>query len=124
MTCPSPALRITRTKNNAGVFATAISTLHRDGLGSVRAVTSQAGLRTETDLYRPFGEQTETVQNPGAVSEIKGFIGERYDTDAGLEYLNARYYDPRLGMFLQPDWWEVTQAGVETNRYAYSRPSA
>lgn len=23
-------------------------------------------------------------------------------------------------MFIQPDWWEVTQAGVGTNRYAYS----
>lgn len=52
--------------------------------------------------------------------EAKGYIGERYDADAGLLYLNARYYDPRLGMFLQPDWWEVMQAGVGTNRYSYS----
>jgi hypothetical protein len=35
-------------------------------------------------------------------------------------FLNARYYDPKLGMFLQPDWWEVTQPGVGTNRYAYA----
>ena len=35
-----------------------------------------------------------------------------------MQYLNARYYDPRLGMFLQPDWFEVTAAGVGTNRYA------
>ncbi|MCP5355242.1 MAG: hypothetical protein H6903_08585, partial [Rhodobacteraceae bacterium] len=37
-----------------------------------------------------------------------------------LQYLNARYYDPRLAMFIQPDWWEVTQPGVGTNRYSYS----
>ncbi|AXX98385.1 RHS repeat-associated core domain-containing protein [Profundibacter amoris] len=37
-----------------------------------------------------------------------------------MQYLNARYYDPRLGMFIQPDWFEVTKAGVGTNRYAYS----
>ena len=49
-----------------------------------------------------------------------GYIGERYDDAAGLQYLNARYYDPRLAMFIQPDWWEVTQAGVGTNRYSYS----
>ena len=54
----------------------------------------------------------------GAVS--KGWIGERYDAEAGLQYLNARYYDPDLAMFIQPDWWEVTQAGVGTNRYAYA----
>ena len=46
--------------------------------------------------------------------------GERYDDASGLQYLNARYYDPRLGMFIQPDWWEVTKKGVGTNRYSYS----
>ncbi|MFN0115997.1 MAG: RHS repeat-associated core domain-containing protein [Paracoccaceae bacterium] len=49
-----------------------------------------------------------------------GFIGQRFDEDAGLLYLNARYYDPKLGLFVQPDWWEVTRAGVGTNRYGYS----
>ena len=58
--------------------------------------------------------------DPAAVPETKGFIGERFDADAGLQYLNARYYDPKLAMFIQPDWFEVTKAGVGTNRYAYS----
>ena len=53
--------------------------------------------------------------------ESKGFIGERFDADAGLQYLNARYYDPKMAMFLQPDWWEVTEPGVGTNRYGYAR---
>ncbi|NBZ90142.1 RHS repeat-associated core domain-containing protein, partial [Stagnihabitans tardus] len=52
--------------------------------------------------------------------ESHGYIGERLDADAGLQYLNARYYDPKLAMFIQPDWWEVTKAGVGTNRYAYA----
>mgnify|MGYP001099165645 FL=1 len=69
--------------------------------------------------YRPYGEEA-AVQQPLTLPEAKGFIGERFDGDAGLQYLNARYYDPRLGMFVQPDWWEVTQAGVGTNRYAYA----
>ncbi len=46
--------------------------------------------------------------------------GERFDDQSGLQYLNARYYDPKLAMFIQPDWWEVTKPGVGTNRYAYS----
>lgn len=33
---------------------------------------------------------------------------------------NARYYDPELGLFLQPDWWKVTESDVGTNRYASS----
>lgn len=44
------------------------------------------------------------------------FIGERFDDDSGLQYLNARYYDPELGIFIQPDWFEVTWRGVGTNR--------
>jgi len=32
----------------------------------------------------------------------------------------ARYYDPALGRFLSPDWWDVRDPGVGTNRYAYS----
>jgi RHS repeat-associated protein len=58
---------------------------------------------------------------PGQTApESKGWIGERYDADAGLQYLNARYYDPVLGMFLQPDWFEVLRPGVGTNRFSYS----
>ena len=94
--------------------------LHRDGLLSVRAITSAGGVKIEAALYKPFGEQSEWVL-PGNLSpETKGWIGERYDADAGLQYLNARYYDPELGLFLQPDWFEVTKAGVGTNRFSYS----
>ena len=60
------------------------------------------------------------MEDPTALIETKGFIGERYDDHAGLQYLNARYYDPKLGLFIQPDWFEVTEPGVGTNRYSYS----
>jgi RHS repeat-associated protein len=60
------------------------------------------------------------LQTTQVNAEQKGWIGERYDADAGLQYLNARYYDPELGVFLQPDWFEVTASGVGTNRYSYA----
>jgi RHS repeat-associated protein len=77
-------------------------------------------LRREAAIYKPFGEMTEVLQPTQVNPEQKGWIGERYDADAGLQYLNARYYDPEYGFFLQPDWFEVTAAGVGTNRYSYS----
>jgi RHS repeat-associated protein len=83
-------------------------------------VTGAGGGVAETAVYRPFGEQQEWALDASAAGEDKGFIGERYDADAGLQYLNARYYDPKLGLFLQPDWWEVSEPGVGTNRYSYS----
>ncbi|WP_311198255.1 RHS repeat-associated core domain-containing protein [Aliiroseovarius crassostreae] len=60
------------------------------------------------------------MRTPAHTAETKGFIGERYDDDSGLQFTGARYYDPKLAMFIQPDWFEVTQPGVGTNRYSYS----
>ena len=77
-------------------------------------------MKIESALYKPFGEQSEWVLPGNAAPETKGWIGERFDADAGLQYLNARYYDPELSLFLQPDWFEVTKAGVGTNRFSYS----
>lgn len=114
---PTADIRIVK-KIVSGNVTTEKTVLHRDGLSSLRAVTSGTGLRTETSSYRPFGEQSEATYALNT-PESKGYIGERYDAGAGLQYLNARYYDPQLGMFIQPDWWEVTQAGVGTNRYSY-----
>ncbi|CAN1484492.1 Rhs repeat-associated core [Paracoccaceae bacterium] len=94
--------------------------MHRDGLSSVRAITSAAGVKIESALYKPFGEQSEWLLPGNTAPETKGWIGERFDADAGLQYLNARYYDPELSLFLQPDWFEVTKPGVGTNRFSYS----
>ncbi|WP_282092535.1 RHS repeat-associated core domain-containing protein [Epibacterium ulvae] len=94
--------------------------LHTDQLGSVRAITDRNGNVDKRSSYRPFGEANDNIRDLSAKPESKGFIGERYDETARLQYLNARYYDPKLGLFIQPDWFEVTASGVGTNRYSYS----
>jgi RHS repeat-associated protein len=94
--------------------------LHRDNLASVRAVTSSAGAANRVSVYKPYGEQVETVLVALSPTESKGYIGERTDPETGLTYLHARYYDPALGRFLSPDWWDVRDPGVGTNRYTYS----
>jgi RHS repeat-associated protein len=127
-TYPHPNIRLIWTRVGASTSVEA-QALHRDQLGSVRAVTTfkplppgaaVSTLRREAAIYQPFGAQTEVLQTTQVNQEQKGWIGERYDADAGLQYLNARYYDPGWGFFLQPDWFEVTAAGVGTNRYSYS----
>ena len=85
--------------------------------------------------YRPYGQVLYAAAIlPATPPEACGFIGERFDAGAGLQYFNARYYDPRLEFggktlshcvfyspsLLQPDWFKVTAAGVGTNRYAYA----
>ncbi|WP_350157997.1 RHS repeat-associated core domain-containing protein [Roseovarius indicus] len=84
-------------------------------------VSNAAGERAERRSYHPFGKISwEDADDITLTGEDKGFIGERYDEDAGLQYLNARYYDPELALFIHPDWFPVTEQGVGTNRYSYS----
>ncbi len=94
--------------------------LHRDQLNSVRRITDSSGSLDRSSTYQPFGAQTETVADAQSPVESKSWIGERFDADTGLTYLNARYYDPVLARFIQPDWWDPTDPAVGTNRYAYS----
>ena len=97
------------------------SVLICDHLGSIIFIARDNGARARRMAYAPYGEiLDEDVYVASVPAETKGFIGERYDSDAGLQYLNARYYDPALGIFIQPDWFEVTELGVGTNRYMYS----
>ncbi len=90
--------------------------LHKDHLGSVRSVSdAYAGLKKST-AYAPYGKPTTSGSDP----EPKSFIGERFDGETGLLYLNARYYDPVLARFISPDSLDPILPGVGTNRYAYS----
>ncbi|KQU79357.1 hypothetical protein ASD00_36545 [Ensifer sp. Root31] len=109
---PHPDLKIVA---NAQTGAVSTTFLHRDHLSSVRLVTDANGNLVEQTGYAAFGERTNTT-----MQTQKGYIGERFDPETGLQYLNARYYDPTFGRFISPDDWDPTRAGVGTNRYAYA----
>jgi RHS repeat-associated protein len=91
------------------------SWLHRDHLSSVRKITNAAGAVSEATAYKPYGKQTGAE-----LAQSKAFIGEKWDAETGLMYLNARYYDPVLARFITPDDWDPLLLGVGTNRYAYA----
>ncbi|MGV6805206.1 MAG: RHS repeat-associated core domain-containing protein, partial [Ruegeria sp.] len=96
------------------------SYLLRNQLDSVVLVTDQNGAEDFERVYQPFGNDFNWTLDASAVPDDKGFIGQRRDDDAELIYLNARYLDPTLGMFTQPDWLDVTLPSVGVNRFAYS----
>ena len=91
------------------------SWLHRDHLASVRKITNATGAVAEATAYKPYGRQTGAE-----LTQSKTFIGEKWDPETGLMYLNARYYDPVLARFVTPDDWDPLLPGVGTNRYAYA----
>jgi RHS repeat-associated protein len=72
---------------------------HTDGLGSVRALSNGTGQSVAAYTYDTFGavrSQTDGVGNPFT------FISEQTDAETELIFLQARYYDPEVGGFLNP----------------------
>ncbi len=85
---------------NGGFEATERFSYHADGLGSVTELTDSTGAAARAYVYDSFGQITQqagTLQNPYT------YTGREFDAESGLYYYRARYYDARVGRFLQED---------------------
>jgi RHS repeat-associated protein len=81
-----------------------------DVQGSVIGLVDATGKRTATYSYGPYGEaRTATGTN-----QPYRYTGTYLDP-SGLYKMGARYYDPQLGRFTQPD-----PSGQEKNSYLYA----
>lgn len=92
---------------------------HEDNLNSSSALSDYAQNQKEVDVYYPFGRvQTASPQAPFQVS--RRFTGQVFDAEGDLYYYNARYYDPELGRFIQPDDIISDLGNPQSyNRYSY-----
>lgn len=90
---------------------------HPDHLGSTAFVTDSQGRVMERVEYTPYGgASTEEPASPFR------FTGQRQDSSTGLYYYKARYYDPEMGRFIQPDPFVQALHDPQTlNRYSYVR---
>ena len=72
---------------------------------------------TADQQYYAYSRQRDT----GPVVTDHKFTGQKLDA-TGLQYFNARYYDPEIGQFISPDTL-VPDPGrlLDYNRYAYAR---
>ncbi|CAM3879386.1 RHS repeat-associated core domain-containing protein [Litorimonas haliclonae] len=88
-----------------------------DHLGSPVAVWKQGG-SIERERYMPFGI---AMDNPASLKDQAGFTGHIKDSATGLNYMQARSYDPVLGRFLSIDPMSFLQSGnpAQFNRYTY-----
>jgi RHS repeat-associated protein len=90
--------------------------LATDNQGSVQ-LTVPTGSVTPSHVrsYQPYGKPRGTDRT----GTDRGWIGQFEDSSTGLNYLNARYYDPGMGRFVSPDPLFDVARPQTINPYAY-----
>ncbi|KKM76719.1 hypothetical protein LCGC14_1377320, partial [marine sediment metagenome] len=98
-----------------------------DAIGQIIGLTDTSGKWVVRYSYDSWGNPTEyddsgiTEQPLGTFDNPYLYKNYYYDTETGLYYLNARYYNPRTARFLirDPDPGEDTHR-LSKNAYAYT----
>src|SRR5579883_2835226 len=92
-----------------------------DALGSIlttfNAVAGSAAVQGN-QLYGPYGNNR---YSQGTMGTNKGFTGQYADA-TGLDYYNARYYDPMIGQFLSADVKQGNLQGMDPYGYVGGNP--
>jgi RHS repeat-associated protein len=92
--------------------------LLKDHLGSVvGSLDANTGVIESQRAYKPFGDD---LLMRGTIPTTLGYTGQRQEPELGLYYYNARWYDPYLGRFTQPDTIVPNPTDAKAfDRYAY-----
>lgn len=96
--------------------AQTVTYIHTDALGSVVAESDANGNVIKRYDYEPYGAVVG-----GEVTDGPGYTGHVSDSATGLIYMQQRYMEPQLGVFLSVD--PVTAYGRpvdQFNRYRYA----
>jgi RHS repeat-associated protein len=95
---------------------------HKDHLGSSTAITDETGIAVvESTEYMPFG--SIRLHTGSVVSDYK-YTDQEQDSETGLYFYGARYYDPVIGRFISADTVVQNFSDPQAlDRYAYARNS-
>ena len=111
--------RYARTKNLdeplSELRSATTSYYEQDGLGSVTSLSNSTGALAETYTYDSYGRTTAST---GTLTNPFQYTGREFDSEVGLLFNRARYFDPSAGRFLSQD---PIRFGGGVNFYAYTR---
>jgi RHS repeat-associated protein len=88
-----------------------------DALGTVTSLGNGAGSLAQTYTFDSFGKQTASS---GSLTNPFRYTGREFDSETGLYFYRARYFDPQAGRFLSEDP-SGFRGGI--NLYAYTMNS-
>ncbi len=99
-----------------------------DHLGSVRDLLDNNGVVRKHNVFDSFGRLIREVDynssgtaisstDAAAVDSIFGYTGRDWDSDIGMQYNRARWYDPQTGRWLSQD--PIGFAAGDANLYRY-----
>jgi RHS repeat-associated protein len=88
-----------------------------DALGSLLTSFTNAPGGASVKGEQSFAPYGTAQYYQGNLNTAKGFTGQYNDALSGLDYYNARYYDPVVGVFLSADSVQGNPQGL--NPYAY-----
>jgi RHS repeat-associated protein len=80
--------------------AGATSYYEADGLGSITSLSNAAGALANTYTYDSYGRPTAST---GTLSNPFQYTGREFDSQTGLYFNRARYFDPAMGRWLSED---------------------
>ncbi|WP_126556624.1 RHS repeat-associated core domain-containing protein [Dictyobacter kobayashii] len=95
------------------------SYLMPDFLGSNSIALRSDGSVQAVQLFLPFGSNR---YSDGTMLSPFNFTGQRLDTQTGLLYYGARYYDTQSGRFISADTVETNLSGLDTYTYVRGNP--
>ncbi|XZE43940.1 RHS repeat domain-containing protein [Pirellulaceae bacterium SH467] len=105
-----------------------------DHLGSVRDLLDNNGVVREHNVFDSFGRLIREVDynssgtaisstDAAAVDSIFGYTGRDWDSDIGMQYNRARWYDPQTGRWLSQDPIGFAAGDANLYRYVGNHPS-
>ena len=91
-----------------------VSYYEQDAANSVTSLSNSTGVLADTYTYDSFGNVTNST---GTLRNPFQYTGRELDSETGLNYNRARYYNPATGRFISED--PLGFAGGAPNFYAY-----
>jgi RHS repeat-associated protein len=107
-----------------GASSAEIFEIHADHLNTPRLAIDTQGRQRWTWLAEPFGNEAANpapTANLGAVNIPLRHPGQYWDAESGLFYNHHRFYDPKIGRYIQSDLIGLA-GGINTYAYADGNP--